>query len=105
MNPLTTQRFVNAAHDERVARYPAPSREDGYYSELRNNGTVGLFVGPNGDITAERPHVHVVHSPSENRVVFVATDRTGRHIHEETLPATASGNEVNAMVDRMRRML
>ncbi len=44
MNPLETQRLVNAAHDERVARYPAPSRKDGYYSQYRKDGTIDVFI-------------------------------------------------------------
>ena len=105
MNPLETNRLVNAAHDERVSRYPSPSRDDGYYSQIRKGGEIDVFIGPNGDITAERPHVHVVHSPPENRIIFTVTDSQGRHIHQEFLPATASGNEVNAVVDRLRGRL
>ena len=105
MNPFETQRLVNAAHDQRVARYPSPSRDDGYYSRLRKNGSIDVFIGPNGDITSERPHVHIVHSPGENRIIFTVTDSAGRHVHQEFLPATASGNQVNAVVDRLRRGL
>lgn len=108
MNPLTTQRLVNAAHDERKAReerYPTPSREDGYYSKIRRNGTIDVFIGQNGDITSERPHVHIVHSSPENRIVFTVTDSNGGHSHQEYLPSTASGNDVNRVVDRLRTQL
>ena len=104
-DPITTIRFVNLAHDERVARYPAPSRSNGYYSQQRPDGSIDVFIGPDGDITAERPHVHIVHSPPENRIIFTVTDARGRHTHQEFLPASASGNEVDAMVDRLRRQL
>src|ERR1700754_4840361 len=82
MNPFETQRLVNAAHDERAARYPSPSRRDGYYSQLRKGGTIDAFIGPNGDITSERPHVHVVHSPREGRIIFAVTNSQGRHTHQ-----------------------
>lgn len=105
MDPFATNRLVNAAHDERISRYPTPSRKNGYYSQQRADGSIDVFIGPNGDITSERPHVHVVHSPPERRIIFTVTDSRGRHIHEEYLPANASGNEVNAVVDRLRRQL
>jgi hypothetical protein len=105
MNPLATQRLVNAAHDERVARYPSPSRKNGYYSQYRADGSIDVFIGPNGDITSERPHVHVVHSPGENRIIFTVTQSNGRHSHQEFLPATATGNEVDPVVDRLRHQL
>ncbi|MGQ0572907.1 MAG: hypothetical protein ACT4RN_01740 [Pseudonocardia sp.] len=105
MNPIVTQRIINEVHDDRVARYPAPSRDGGYYSRARADGSIDVFIGPDGDITSERPHVHVVHSPPEDRIILTVTDRRGRHTHQEYLPATASGNEVNAAVDRLRRRL
>lgn len=108
MNPFMTQRFINEAHDERVsseARYPKPSREDGYYSMRRRDGSIDVFIGPNGDITSERPHIHIIHSPREGRVIFTVTNTDGSHPHHEYLPADASGNQVNAVVDRLRSQL
>lgn len=86
-------------------RYPAPSRNDGYYSQMRADGTVEQFIGRDGNITSERPHVHIVHSEREGKILFVVTQRDGSHTHRETLPITASGNEVNAVIIRLRRKL
>lgn len=89
----------------RAARYPAPTRPNGYYSQDRGNGAIEQFIGKDGDITAERPHVHIIHNENEGRIVFVATQSDGSHNAPEYLPIDASGNEVNTMVDRLRRQL
>lgn len=89
----------------RAAAYPAPSRPNGYYSQDRGNGAIEQFIGRNGEITAERPHVHIIHNENEGRIVFVATQSDGSHSAPEYLPINASGNEVNAKVSSMRRLL
>lgn len=81
--------------------YAEPSREDGYYSESRRDGAIGQFFGPDGDITSERPHVHVIHNEREGRIIFMVTQRDGSHTDERYLPINASGNEVNAMIYRL----
>lgn len=86
-------------------RHSKPSRKDGYYSQLRENGKIDQFIGPNGEITSERPHIHVVHSEPEGKIIFVVTQRDGSHTHRETLPISASGNEVNAVINRLRKQL
>ena len=86
-------------------RYPVPTRPDGYYSQDRGNGAIEQFIGKNGDITSERPHVHIIHNENEGRIVFVATQSNGRHSPPEYLPIDAPGNEVNAKIDSMRRQL
>ena len=83
-----------------AARYPAPTRKGGWYSTNRG-GKVELFIGPDGDITAERPHVHVVHDEPNSEVVFIVTRADGSHPTKTKLPGTASGNEVNAMIARL----
>ena len=100
-------RAARAEREERERRssYPAPSRDKGYYSRDRGDGTAEYYIGPNGDITAERPHVHVIHNPGEGRIIFKVTQSDGAHTHTEYLPITASGNEVNAVEHRLRRML
>lgn len=88
---------------EESQRYPKPSRPDGYYSKLRKDGKIDLFFDRNGEITSERPHVHVIHSEPEGKIIFKVTQENGEHTHAEELPIDASGSEVNAMVDRLRR--
>ncbi len=103
---VTYRRDPGLAHGaQNFTGYPAPSRPEGYYSRSRPDGSVERFIGPDGDITAERPHVHVIHSDTENRIIFVTTMSDGSHAKEEYLSADASGNDVDAMVDRLRRSL
>ncbi|SIS19326.1 hypothetical protein [Microbacterium sp. RURRCA19A] len=94
------------AQEDARRGYPRPTRKDGYYSESDAAGTrIGQFIGPNGDITSERPHVHIIHNEGEGKIIFVVTQRDGSHSNQQYLPITASGNEVNAMVDRLRHEL
>lgn len=85
--------------------YPPPSRPDGYYSRSRRNGVVDVYIAPNGNITSERPHVHIVHSDPEQRIIITPTLSDGTHLPSEYLPPTASGNDVNAVVNRLRGQL
>lgn len=89
----------------RAARYPAPTRPNGYYSQDRGDGTSEQFIGPDGDLTAERPHVHIIHNPSEGQIIFAVTHSDGTHGNRHYLLIDASGNEVNAKVDELRRLL
>ncbi|NUU17287.1 hypothetical protein HP550_08485 [Cellulomonas humilata] len=70
---------------KRRERNPAPSRADGNYSRSRADGGIDVFIGPDGGITSERPHVHVVHSAPEDRIIFTVTQRDGTHTHTEYL--------------------
>lgn len=101
-----------AARSEREAEEAArrgpfgtPSRENGYFSQDRGYGAADYFIGRHGEITSERPHVHVVHNPKEGKISFTVTQLDGEHTHQEYLPIDASGNEVNAVQDRLRWML
>lgn len=109
MSYVAIGRRVVERRQEQAAReqehYPAPSRQDGYYSRMRADSTVEQFIGSDGSITSERPHVHVVHSEREGKITFVVTQKNGSHTHRETLPITASGNEVNAVINRLRKQL
>lgn len=89
---------------KQMRHYPPPSRKDGYFS-TSEEGKVGVFIAPNGDITSERPHVHIVHSEFENRIIITPTMSDGRHLASEYLPLDASENEVNAVVNRLRGKL
>lgn len=98
---------INAGRKEEARRavYPVPTRPNGYYSQDRGNGAIEQFIGKNGELTAERPHVHIIHNENEGRIVFVATHSNGSHGAPEYLPINASGNEVNAKIDQLRRSL
>ena len=96
-----------AAKEEREAReraYARPTRKGGWYSRSKA-GKIELFIGPNGDITAERPHVHVIHDDSASEVIFVVTMSDGTHPIRKTLPGSASGNEVNEVIADLLRHL
>ena len=99
------QRAAGLPYQRPSSTYPAPTRKDGYYSRMRKSRTVERFIGPDGDITAERPHIHVVHSEREGKIIFEVTQRDGSHTHHETLPITAPGSEVNAVINRLRKHL
>ena len=99
------QRAAGLPYQRPSSTYPAPTRKDGYYSQMREDRTVERFIGPDGDITAERPHIHVVHSEREGKIIFEVTQRDGSHTHHETLPITAPGSEVNAVINRLRKHL
>ena len=96
-----------AARREREAnetRYAAPTRQGGWYSKSRD-GKVEIFIGPDGDLTAERPHVHVVHDDPNSEVIFIVTRIDGSHPIKTSLPGSATGNEVNAMIARLVKEL
>lgn len=94
------------AEEDARRGYPRPTREDGYFSESDSAGArIGQFIGPDGNITSERPHVHIIHNEREEQIIFIVTQRDGSHTNQQYLPITAPGNEVNAMVDRLRREL
>ncbi|AYF99141.1 hypothetical protein D7I47_13345 [Protaetiibacter intestinalis] len=91
-----------AANADDYARYPRPSRPEGYYSESNADASrIGAFYGPDGQITSERPHVHVIHSEAEGRVIFVVTQSDGTHTATEYLPISASGTEVRGLTLRL----
>lgn len=91
------------AEDDARHGYPRPTRPGGYYSESNADASrVSRFIGPDGKITAERPHIHIIHNESEGRIIFTVTQSDGTHPFVEYLPIDASGNEVNSVADRLR---
>src|SRR5690606_23312102 len=96
---------------EREQQAPSnrPSRENGYFSRDRGIGAADFFIDKSGHPTAERPHVHVIHNPAENNgaglIIIQGTAIDGSHFDKHTLPINASGNEVNAIIERIRRKL
>lgn len=94
-----------AEDDAQASRsYPRPSRDWGYYSKSKGD-RIDVFIGRDGDITAERPHVHMIQNSPSSDYIFVATDARGRHSGERRLPAQASGNEVNAAIAQLLKLI
>lgn len=86
--------------------YPAPSRDGGYYSRyISGNKTTEIFIGPDGNLTSERPHVHVIHDDSRGEIRIVVTWENNDHTHFVRLPGTTDGNAVNAAIDERLRVL
>lgn len=67
--------------------------------------TVHIFVSPTGEMTTDRPHVHVIHDEIKNEVRVVATTAAGQHPVKEPLPGNVSGNQVNAVVEDLAAFL
>jgi hypothetical protein len=108
MSPFTTQKFINQAHDERIAsaqRYPLATGKNKYSEFDPRNGRQGRFLDKYDHPTTERPHVHIVTNESQGLVIITATLKDGSHPGEIKLPITASGNEVNAAVQQMQRLI
>jgi hypothetical protein len=76
--------------------------EGRWYSKYTvSSGAIELMVDRDGNPTNTYPHVHVIHDEAKGEVRFVLSLGPQNHPVRETLPGTASGNEVNAMIDRM----
>lgn len=70
-----------------------------------NQGTIELLVDRDGNQTTAYPHVHVIHDEANREVRVLVSLAPGNHPHSEVLPGTASGNEVNAAIDRAIELL
>jgi hypothetical protein len=105
--PMERLDRIAAGRKEQARRdvYPLPTRDEGYYSQTRKDGSFEQFIGPNGDITAERPHVHVIHNVTEGQIIFAVTHSDGSHGQSEYLPIDAAHKDVNAKIKRLRRQL
>lgn len=69
---------------------------DEFFSIMKRNGDIHLFVDKYGDPTTDYPHVHVVHKGG-GEVDVVASSSNGRHSWKTTL-RNPSGNEVNVAI-------
>lgn len=112
-NPFEIHRAAREVQEEREERqefkggkYPKPTRKGGWYSKARSDDqTVHQFIGSNGDLTSERPHVHVIHKEKQGEILIQITLQDGSHPDGITLPGDASGNEVNAAIQEMVRRM
>lgn len=104
------KRLREAQKATRSGQFPrAPQFKDERYSKRysqtnahRPNESAGLFdqfIGPNGDPTFSKAHVHVYHDEKNDEVrLHVSLGETNRHSEKIALVG-ATGNEVNAAVD------
>lgn len=99
---MAIMKHAKQVRDERQAYEEAEG--DKYYSKWdeAKKGRIDLFVDRNGNPTTGYPHVHVIHTDSAGGVRVVASTSKGAQVFHETLPATASGREVEALVARAR---
>ncbi|MCL6731338.1 MULTISPECIES: hypothetical protein [Streptomyces] len=107
--PFAIRRAADEIRREREAlegpRYPRPSRA-GWYSKYRqDDGKVHVMVDRHGEPTTKYPHVHVIHDEQGGEVVVVISRGGGVHEERTVLRGSPGGNEVNAVVDRLRRRL
>lgn len=85
--------------------YPRAQGSNWYTKSRSDDGTVHAMYDKQGGITTSYPHVHVIHDSQADQVRVVASWGPGNHSQPTVLPGSASGNEVNAAVDEMRRRL
>lgn len=98
MSPLAIRREAKQVAAER------PSRRNGWFTRY-DHGTTQVMLDKNGKLTSSYPHVHVIHDEPRNEVRIVLSRSQTDHPEQDRLPGSASGNEVNAAVDRMLRKL
>lgn len=91
--------------EERVPAPPRAQRSNWYSKSDGRDETIHEMVDKAGHPTTEYPHVHVIHDERRNQVRVVASYAPGDHSETMTLSGDASGNEVNAAVEEMRRRL
>jgi hypothetical protein len=87
------------------ATYPIATGKQYYSKYDARTQTTEQFVSKEGQLTFERPHVHVIHDELSNEVRLVNTTRDGDHPVRESLPGDASGNQVNTAVEALREQL
>jgi hypothetical protein len=76
-----------------------------YSKYMSSDGSIQILLDKNGNVTDQYPHVHVIHDEPGSEVRIHVTRSEGRHSDHEVLPGNASGNEVNAAIERALRKL
>ena len=106
--PFAIRRAADEIRREREGAgtsYPR-ARRGGWYAKYRqDDGKIHAMVDRNGNPTTTYPHVHVIHDERGGEVVVVISRGGGVHEERTVLPGDVSGNQVNAVVDRLRRKL
>jgi hypothetical protein len=67
---------------------------------IERDGTIELLIDRDGNPTDRYPHVHVIHDEKLFEVRILVSVSPHNHASRQTLPGSASGNEVNAAIDR-----
>lgn len=102
MSPLAIRRAGKQIKAERMAR--ETSSRGGWNSKY-GRGTTELLLDKNGNPTTGYPHVHVIHDEPGGRIKLHITRSRDVHTDELYLPGNASGNQVNAAIDDLRRRM
>jgi hypothetical protein len=92
-------------YEEQVPARPLAEKGNWYTKYRTDDETIHLMVDKEGNPTTEYPHVHVIHDEKNNQIRVVASYAKDRHSDTMTLSGDASGNDVNAAVEEMRRRL
>lgn len=69
------------------------------------DGKIDVILDGDGNPTKVYPHIHVAHNARENHVAVIVSLGPRNHPDEEILPIGASGNEVNAAIERALQKL
>jgi len=76
--------------------------EGRWYSKYRSDdGKIHVLLDKNGNPTNKYPHIHVIHDEYGGEVRVVLSADPSHHPKVEKLPGNASGNQVNAAIERM----
>lgn len=74
-----------------------------FYSRMKGNEGMELFVDKEGNPTIDYPHVHIIHT-GNNTVEIVASKSRGNHIWRKVL-IDPSGSDVEKAVAEARSHL
>jgi hypothetical protein len=76
-----------------------------WYTKYRSDDdTVHIMLNRAGDMTTGYPHLHVIFD-RDNEIRLVITHGPYDHGEERTLPGNSTGNDVNALIEEMLRLL
>lgn len=89
----------------RVTARPRITTTRGWYSVMRQDGTMEMMIGPDGESTNSYPHVHVIHDDTQQQIRVVASRSPSDHSPPEILPFNTDGNEINAAIERALGLL
>ena len=92
-------------YEERVAAPPRALKSNWYTKYRTDDETIHLMVDKEGNPTTDYPHVHIIHDEKNDEIRVVASYNLHGHSDTMTLSGDASGNDVNAAVEEMRRRL
>lgn len=92
--------LVTRRQPRRVA--PKPSREWGWFSKFKSESQkTEILVGPDGQPTAEYPHVHVIHDETKGFIKIIASRGPTDHPFQRLLDGDALASEVDSVIAEM----